>query len=1048
MGAVAWALGVQALVGAAVGCAPSARTDEGVDAAGPAPDAAFVREGSSFRAARTTSLAVHVADSADGVATLRTATLTATVRWVGAASTGARLEGATLRFADVFGPGSELRRVALPEGLEDFVRLPRPLPNPSLALRLSIGADVAGLRLVGSQLELVDGKGVPRLRVPPPWVEDADGRRHAAQLTVEGCAVDRSAGDPFGRPPTAPGASSCVVRVTWPTGLAHPLLVDPAWTTTGSLTTGRRAASTVLLASGRVLIAGGEGASSVVHSSAELYDPTSGTFASAGVMANPRAWAPAVRLAGGAAFVSGGVHDLSTANLDQDADLYDPGTGWSSAGTMTAKRARHTATLLPDGRVLLVGSGGDGGAGDFRSTAEIYTPGVGFAATGSMSTPRSSHLAALLPGGKVLVAGGSFDGGSGLSYLSTAEVWSAGAFTATGSLAAPRANAVGGVLPSGKVLLAFGRSSGGGWETTAELWDPTSGTFAATGSASEARMGSGAFLSDGRFLVTGSDSTLTVSSAEVYAPGAGTWSKISPSLQRRRFHSAVALATGSILIVGGDQGVAYPLPGEVFSTLATGTACVGAGECATGFCADGVCCDSACTGTCQSCTAALKASGSDGACGPTKSGVADGACAASGAGTCGLDGTCDGGGACRKWTSGTVCVTSSCAGTTQTNASLCDGAGTCVAKGTTACAAGYGCDGIVCATTCTTDANCASTHWCNTGACVPKKADGAACGGGNQCTSTFCADGVCCATKCDALCDACTKALKGSGVDGTCGPVPSGDLGRGLCKDTSYCAEGACKAKKGNGTAAAAGYECTSGIVADGVCCATACDGVCEACDLAGTAGTCAPVKGAPKHGACPAAGADPCSASSCDGAARKTCAAFAGPEVVCRAASCTGGVETAEAKCEGKGACPTLSTRPCDPLVCDGTQCRRTCRSDADCAPPNRCDEVTKSCVKGATCDGDHTVVSPTGATKDCAPLKCAGDRCLEGCASSGDCVAGFACDTPTKTCVALTSPATSDDGGGCTHSGTGSKGTGLFFALALLACRRRHTVGAPSDR
>ena len=68
---------------------------------------------------------------------------------------------------------------------------------------------------------------------------------------------------------------------------------------------------------------------------------------------------------------------------------------------------------------------------------------------------------------------------------------------------------------------------------------------------------------------------------------------------------------------------------------------------------------------------------------------------------------------------------------------------------------------------------------------------------------------------------------------------------------------------------------------------------------------------------------------------------------------------------------------------------------SDTDCAPPNHCDEVTKSCVKGATCDGDHTVLSATGGKKDCAPLKCAGDRCLEQCNSSADCVTGFACDT-----------------------------------------------------
>ncbi len=331
-------------------------------------------------------------------------------------------------------------------------------------------------------------------------------------------------------------------------------------------------------------------------------------------------------------------------------------------------------------------------------------------------------------------------------------------------------------------------------------------------------------------------------------------------------------------------------------------------------------------------------------------------------------------------------------------------------------------------------------YWCSGTTCVPKLGDGTACGAGNQCTSGFCVDNVCCGTKCDALCDACTKALKGGGADGTCGPVPAGDLGRGLCKDTSYCAEGACKAKKENGLDAKAGFECTSGIVADGVCCATTCDGVCEACDIAGTKGTCAPVKGAPKHGTCPAAGADPCSASSCDGATRKTCALFAGPDVVCRAAACTAGVETAETKCEGKGVCPAASTRPCDPLVCDGNQCRRTCRSDADCASPNHCDELTKSCVKGATCDGDHTVLSATGGKKDCAPLKCAGDRCLEQCNSSADCVTGFACDTATKTCATATA-GTTEDSGGCAIGP--SRGVGGPWLVLLLTA-----VGAVESR
>jgi len=1032
------------LVALLVGCGNGVSTGDEPDAAAPVAAPRFARDGAALVPLRESKLAIRIDADARGPVRLVDARskLSLSARLVGAREAAPTFEGDAVVFADALGPGVELRRHVLAEGVEDFVTLPRPLAEPSLAWQLELGTEVAGLRLTADVLELLSRDGVPRLRVPPPWVRDVAGVRHAAKLAIEGCAVDTSTADPFGRAVVDPGARSCTLRIRWPAGLAHPLLVDPAWTATGNLITGRRALPATVLASGRVLLVGGnsDAASSGVLSTAELYDPGSGTFASAGAMAVTRADATATLLGSAKVLVAGGIVDTSMGAVHSSAELYDPATGWSSAGTMTAKRARHSATLLPSGNVLLVGSGSDADLADFRSTAEIYTPGAGFAATGSMAGLRNRHLATLLPGGKVLVAGGSFNGPS-FTALSTAEIWDPGpgTWSATGSMATKRSEVVGGMLPSGKVLLALGRSTGGTYETTAELFDPATGSFTLTGSASDLHTAAGAFLPDGRFVVTGTDSSVLVQSTEVYAPSTGTWSKVSPSLNRRRHHVAVAVSGGRILVAAGVGGATYPLEAELFSTLATGTACVGAGECTTGFCADGVCCDAACTGTCQSCTAALKTAGADGACGPSKAGLTEAACTASSTATCGLDGTCDGAGACRKWVSGTTCVASSCAVTTQTNASLCDGLGTCVAKGTTACATGYGCAGIVCATTCASDANCAAGYWCSGTSCVPKLADGTACGAGNQCTSGFCADGVCCATKCDALCDACTKALKGSGADGTCGPVPAGDLGRGLCKDTSYCAEGACKAKKENGLAAAAGFECTSGIVADGVCCATACDGVCEACDIAGTKGTCAPVKGAPKHGTCPAAGADPCSASSCDGATRKTCALFAGPDVVCRPASCTGGVETAEAKCEGKGACPAETTRPCDPLVCDGTQCRKTCRSDTDCAPPNHCDEVTKSCVKGATCDGDHTVLSATGGKKDCAPLKCAGDRCLEQCNSSADCITGFACDTATKTCATATAGPTEDSGGCAMGPRGGARGAWLVAGLLAVGALRR---------
>ena len=144
-------------------------------------------------------------------------------------------------------------------------------------------------------------------------------------------------------------------------------------------------------------------------SSAERFDPSTGTFALAGTMLRPPGLtSPATLLMSGDVLFAGGEDGEETQGVDT-AELYDPTSGTSIfTGRMTTPRMDHTSTLLPDGTVLITGSqrsGFDGGGA--LSSTEVYDPtAASFSAAGNMTTARFSHTATLLADGKVLIVGG------------------------------------------------------------------------------------------------------------------------------------------------------------------------------------------------------------------------------------------------------------------------------------------------------------------------------------------------------------------------------------------------------------------------------------------------------------------------------------------------------------------------------------------------------------------------------------------------------------------------------------------------------------------
>jgi hypothetical protein len=194
--------------------------------------------------------------------------------------------------------------------------------------------------------------------------------------------------------------------------LSSAKIYDPttgSWTVTASMKAERQGSMATLLPDGTVLVVGGTnglGNKDKNHGpldSAELYDPVSGSWTPTAPMSVPRYNATATLLADGKVLVAGG-DGADASGFRPTAEIYDPATrAWTSTGSMVVARGQHTATLLLNGTVLVTG----GDNGQFLASAELFDPASGtWSATPDMPEARAAHTATLLPDGSVLVAGG------------------------------------------------------------------------------------------------------------------------------------------------------------------------------------------------------------------------------------------------------------------------------------------------------------------------------------------------------------------------------------------------------------------------------------------------------------------------------------------------------------------------------------------------------------------------------------------------------------------------------------------------------------------
>jgi hypothetical protein len=426
--------------------------------------------------------------------------------------------------------------------------------------------------------------------------------------------------------------------------------------------------------------------------------------------------------------------------------------------------------------------------------------------------------------------------------------------------------------------------------------------------------------------------------------------------------------------------------------LDTAGTCDGKGVChAPGVlaCAPFKCAGSACMTTCASdadCQAGHACV--TGSCGAKQNGQT---CAAGSecASTFCVDGVCCSDacqGACR-----TCALPSSMGQCTPVPAGAADPRATCTDQGASFCGTDGFCDGAGACRKYAAGTTCAAEQ-CDANVYTPP----------STCTST----GQCLAP---ASLPCAPFACNGARCFGAC----TNDM---QCVSPNTCQGGSC-GQKAVGAFCSMASECASGFCSEGVCCSTACTGVCQSCALPNSMGTCGDVPtGAPDpSNTCMAQASTSCGTNGM--CAAGTCQKFA-QGTPCASPSCpaNGTTFTPGSTCDGAGACVTPAATSCFPFLCGASACKASCTADADCEPP-------------ATCANGSCGLKPPGGV--CAD----GTEC-----ASGFCAQGVCCQTAcTGTCLSCALVASAgtctpvpqggaDPTNSCTNAGPASCGTTGF--------------------
>ncbi len=223
-------------------------------------------------------------------------------------------------------------------------------------------------------------------------------------------------------------------------------------------------------------------------------------------------------------------------------------------------RQGHEATLLEDGRVLI--SGGFTIGGSTTDSAEVFLTALEqfVELTGTMVQERAGHTATKLQDGRVLLVGGWFTPSAGQNATSdTAEIFdpATNRFAATGTMTSQRADHAALLLPDGRVLITGGgRLVGSFLEdlATAEIFDPSTGLFTALAAEMTHTRATHGMVANGlgQFVLGGGSDAdrrhdwyhVATETFENLGQGASDQGRFGPAM--------AAFDSGGVVIAGGD----------------------------------------------------------------------------------------------------------------------------------------------------------------------------------------------------------------------------------------------------------------------------------------------------------------------------------------------------------------------------------------------------------------------------------------------------------------------------------------------------------------